>query len=225
MAVHPTAIVENGAVLGAGVEIGPYCVVGRDVRLGDGVRLLSHVIVSGKTAVGARTVIHSHAVIGGEAQIYNNNAPDARLEIGSGNTLRENVTINLGSKKGRGVTKVGDNCFFMAGSHIGHDCHVGSNVTLANGAMLGGHFDVGDGVIMGGLAAGQQFGRVGRYAFISRLAGISTDVIPYGMATGLRARLGGPNLIGRRRRKIPRENMHALRAAYRAMFLEGEGSI
>lgn len=225
MAVHPAAIIEDGARLGAGVEIGPYCIVGRDVALGDGVRLLSHVIVSGKTTVGANTVIHSHAVIGGEAQIYNNDAPEARLEIGTGNTIREAVTINLGSKKGRGVTRVGNNCFFMAGSHIGHDCHVGNNVTLANGAMLGGHFDVGDGVIMGGLAAAQQFGRVGRYAFISGLSGISTDVIPYGIAIGLHVRLGGLNLVGLRRRNIPRTNIHALRAAYREIFLEGKGSI
>jgi len=225
MAVHPTAIVEDGAKLGAGVDIGPFCVVGRDVVLDNGVRLLSHVVVSGKTSIGAGTVIHSHAVIGGEAQIYNNDAPEARLEIGSGNTIREAVTINLGSKKGRGITKVGNNCFFMAGSHIGHDCNVGNNVTLANGAMLGGHFDVGDGVIMGGLAAAQQFGRVGRYAFISGLSGISTDVIPYGMAIGLHVRLGGLNIIGLRRRNIPRANIHALRAAYRAIFVEGKASI
>ncbi|HEY2034116.1 MAG TPA: acyl-ACP--UDP-N-acetylglucosamine O-acyltransferase [Rhizomicrobium sp.] len=225
MTVHPTAIVEDGAKLGASTEIGPYCIVSRDVTLGEGVRLLSHVIVTGKTSIGGGTVIHSHAVIGGEAQIYNNNAPEARLEIGSGNTIREAVTISLGSKKGRGITRVGNNCFFMAGSHIGHDCHVGNNVTLANGAMLGGHFDVGDGVIMGGLAAAQQFGRVGRYAFISGLSGISTDVIPYGMAIGLHARLGGLNLIGLRRRNIPRANIHALRAAYRAIFLDGKDSI
>ncbi|HEY4123355.1 MAG TPA: acyl-ACP--UDP-N-acetylglucosamine O-acyltransferase [Rhizomicrobium sp.] len=225
MAVHPTAIVEDGAQLGAGVEIGPFCVVGRDVNLGDGVRLLSHAIVTGKTRVGAQTVIHPHAVIGGEAQIHNNNAPDARLEIGARNVFREGVTISQGSAKGHNLTRIGDNNFFMAGSHIGHDCIVGNNVTLANGVVIGGHFEIGDGVIMGGLAAAQQFGRVGRYAFISGLSGISTDVIPYGIAIGLHVRLGGLNLIGLRRRKVPRPAIHALRAAYRAIFLEGQGSI
>jgi UDP-N-acetylglucosamine acyltransferase len=225
MAVHPTAIVEDGAVLGAGVEIGPYAIIGREVRLGDGVRLLAHAIVTGKTVIGERTLVCSNAVIGGEAQIINNDAPDARLEIGSGNTFREGVTISLGSKKGRGVTKIGDNCFFMTGSHVGHDSIIGSNVTLANVVSLAGHSDVGDGAIFGGAAQMQQFGRVGRYAFISGLSGITTDVIPYGIAIGLHVRLGGLNLVGLRRRKIPRANIHALRAAYRAMFLEGKESI
>ncbi|HWA30312.1 MAG TPA: acyl-ACP--UDP-N-acetylglucosamine O-acyltransferase [Rhizomicrobium sp.] len=225
MAVHPTAIVEDGARLGAGVEVGPFCIVGRDVALGDGVRLLSHAVVSGKTSIGTGTVIHPHAVIGGEAQIHNNNAPDARLDVGAHNVFREGVTISLGSAKGHNLTKIGDNNYLMAGSHIGHDCVVGNNVTLANGVVIGGHFEIGDGVIMGGLAAAQQFGRVGRYAFISGLSGISTDVIPYGIAIGLHVRLGGLNIIGLRRRKIPRPNIHALRHAYRAIFIDGKGSI
>jgi UDP-N-acetylglucosamine acyltransferase len=225
MSIHPTAIVEDGARLGDGVEIGPFCLVGSGVALGDGVRLISHVILSGHTEIGARTVIHSQSALGGEGQIRRGHAPEAKLVIGADNVIREAVTINAGSAKGGGITTIGDRGYFMAYSHMGHDCHVGNDVTLSNGVQLGGHMEIGDGVIMGGLAAGQQFGRVGRYAFVSGLSGISTDIIPYGMAIGLHARLGGLNLVGLRRRGIPRANIHALRAAFRAIFREGKGSI
>lgn len=224
MSIHPTAVVEDGARIGAGAEVGPFCIVGCHAVLGDGVRLLSHVVISGHTAIGEKTIVHPQVVLGGEGQIRGNDFPDGRLVIGSGNVIREGVTISVGSKKGGGVTTIGDNCYFMAYSHMGHDCHVGDNVTLANGVQLAGHMEIGDGVIMGGLAAGQQFSRVGQYAFISGLSGISTDVIPYGMAIGLHVRLGGLNLIGLRRRKIPRERIHALRAAFREIFVMG-GSI
>lgn len=225
MSVHPTAIVEDGATLGAGVEVGPFCMVGRSAVLGAGVRLLSHVVVSGKTEIGARTVVHPNAVLGGEAQIRGNNAPDARLVIGADNVLRESVTVSCGSAKGGGVTVLGDRCYMMAYSHVGHDCRIGNDVTFGNGVQLGGHCRIGDGVIFGGLAAAQQFARIGGYAFISGLSGISTDVIPYGIAIGLHVRLGGLNLVGLRRRGIARANIHALRAVYRAIFLEWEGSI
>jgi UDP-N-acetylglucosamine acyltransferase len=225
MKVHPSAIVEDGARLGAGVEIGPFCTVSKSAVLGEGVRLLSHAVIGPNTTIGARTIVHPQAVLGGEAQIKGNDAPEARLEIGADNTIREGVTISLGSRKGGGVTNVGDRCFLMAFSHIGHDCHVGNDVTFSNGVLLGGHCEIGDGVIIGGLAAAQQFARVGRYAFISGLSGISTDVIPYGMAIGLHVRLGGLNLIGMKRRGIPRANIHALRAAFRAIFREWKGSI
>ena len=225
MTTHPTAIVEDGARIGDGVEIGPFCVVGRHSVLGDGVRLLSHVSITGNTQVGARTIVYPQAVLGGPAQMRNSKPSDERLVVGADNVIREGVTISTGSHVGHGVTTVGDRNYLMAFSHIGHDSQVGNDVTLSNGVQIGGHVEIGDGVIMGGLAAAQQFGRIGRYAFISGLSGVSTDVIPYGIGIGLHVRLGGLNLVGLRRRGIPRSNIHALRAAYRAIFLEGRGSI
>jgi UDP-N-acetylglucosamine acyltransferase len=225
MAIHPTALIEDGARLAPDVEVGPYCVIGRSVALGEGVALQSHVVVRGNTEIGARTTVYSHAVLGGDAQMRTHNPSPERLVIGVDNVIREGVTISCGSHAGRGTTQIGDRNYFMAGSHVGHDCIVGNDVTLANGAQLGGHVQVGDGVNMGGLSAAQQFGRIGRYAFVSGLSGVTTDIIPYGIAIGLHVRLGGLNLVGLRRRKIPRENIHALRAAYRAIFLDWDGSI
>ena len=225
MTVHPTAIVEDGAILAADVEVGPWCIVSNGARLGNGVRLLSHVVIIGNTEIGSCTVVYPNAVLGGEAQIRNTSAPDARLVIGADNTIRESVTISAGSRKGGGVTQIGDRNYFMALSHVGHDCHVGNDVTLSNGVQLGGHVEVADGVIMGGLAAAQQFSRIGQYAFVSGLSGVSADVIPYGMALGLHVRLGGLNLIGLKRRGVPRANIHALRAAFRAIFLDAMDSV
>jgi len=225
MKVHPTAIVEDGARLSDGVEIGPYCVVSAGAFLAEGVRLLAHVVVAGNTQVGARTVVHPNAVLGGGGQIRKAEAPEAKLVIGADNVIREGVTITAGSRKGGGVTSVGDRVYLMAYSHVGHDCHVGNDVTLSNGVQLAGHVEVEDGVIMGGLAAAQQFSRIGQFAFVSGLSGVAADIIPYGSAIGLHARLGGLNLIGLRRRGVARENIHALRAAFRALFQEGMGTL
>ncbi|HEX3431914.1 MAG TPA: acyl-ACP--UDP-N-acetylglucosamine O-acyltransferase [Rhizomicrobium sp.] len=225
MTVHPTALVEEGANLADGVDVGPFCIVGRDAVLRANVRLASHVVVEGLTEVGERTVVHSHAVIGGGAQIRNHDPRGMRLRIGSDNVIRESVTISTGSHGGKGITVVGDRCYLMAGSHVGHDCIVGNDVTLSNAVQLGGHVQLEDGVIMGGLSAIQQFGRVGRYAFVSGLSGIAVDVIPYGSVLGTHARLYGLNLVGLRRRNVPRENIHALRAAYRFIFEADSGTI
>lgn len=225
MPIHPTAIVEDGAEIGAGVEIGPFCFVESGVKLADGVRLMSHVVVHGGTQIGARTVVHPQAVIGGEGQIRKGDPTGTRLVVGEDCVLRECVTLSRGSKKGGGITTIGDRCYIMAYSHFGHDCHVGNDVTVANAAAVGGHVTIGDGVIIGGIAAIQQFGRVGKYAFVGGVTGINEDLIPYGMAFGDHAQLAGLNLIGLKRRGVPRANIHALRAAYRAIFLNEEGSI
>ena len=225
MRIHPTAIIEDGARLADDVEVGPFCIVGPCAVLHEGVRLLSHVVISGRAEIGARSVIHPNAVLGGGAQMRSASPPDVGLRIGADNVIREGVTVSTGSGAGRGITTIGERCYLMAQSHVGHDSRVEDNVTLSNGVQLGGHAVVEQGAILGGLAAVQQFSRIGRYAFISGLSGVSTDVIPYGIAIGLHVRLGGLNLVGLRRRNVPRANIHALRAAYRLMFLDRSGRI
>jgi UDP-N-acetylglucosamine acyltransferase len=222
--IHRTALIEDGARLGDDVEIGAFAVVGPRVRLGDGVRLHSHVVISGDTEIGARTIVHPHAVLGGPAQYRGDNGEGARLVIGVDNLIREHVTINGGSAKGGGLTQVGARGFFMAYSHVAHDCHIGDGVTFANGVALAGHVHVGDGVNIGGLAAVQQFTRIGRNAFVGGISGVPSDVIPFGIVQGARAHLEGLNLIGLKRQNVPRERIHALRAAYRFIFF-GEGRL
>lgn len=225
MPVHRSAIVEDGARLGAGVEIGPFCFVGRDAILGDGVRLIAHATVIGHTQIGARTVIHPQAVLGGEGQIHKNDFAQAQLVIGSDCVIREGVTMNGGSRHGRGITQVGNNGYFMTCSHVGHDCVVGDDVTFANSAVLAGHVHIGQGVIMGGLSAVQQFGRVGKGAMIGGVTGVNTDVIPYGMAHGAHAVLGGLNIIGLKRRGLKRDAINTIRAAFAAIFLDSHGTL
>jgi UDP-N-acetylglucosamine acyltransferase len=181
-------------------------------------------VISGATEIGEGTAVYSHAVIGGGPQFRGDPGADARIVIGTGNVIREHVTINGGSMKGGGLTRVGNHGYFMAYSHIGHDCEVGHGVTFANGVALGGHVVVEDGVNIGGLAAVHQYGHIGHYAFIGGVTGVTTDVIPYGMVWGDRARLQGLNLIGLKRKGLPRDRIHALRRAFRSIFF-GEGSL
>jgi len=223
MTVHPTAVVEDGAVLGAGVEIGPFCHVGPHATLKDGVHLRSHVSVTGMTKVGAGCDLYPGVVLGGDGQIRNNDFTDGRLEIGAACVLREMVSMNVGSRKGGGITRVGPRGYFMANSHVGHDCQVGEGVTFANSVALGGHVQIGDGVIFGGLAAVQQFCRVGKGAMVGGLTGVNRDVIPYGMAFGDHVELAGLNLIGLKRRGLSRDTINAMRATFRSVFY-GSGS-
>ena len=225
MSVHPTALVEDGARIGDGAEVGPFCIVKSGAVLGDGARLLSHVVIGGSTKIGTRTIVHPHAVLGGDAQIRGGDPSGTSLEIGADCVIREHVTMSAGSAGGGGVTRVGERGYFMAYSHIAHDCHVGNGVTFANGVQLGGHVHIGDGVNFGGLSAVQQFGRVGRYAFVGGVTGINEDIIPYGMAFGDHAELAGLNLIGLKRRGVSRANIHALRGAFRAIFYDDAGSL
>jgi len=225
MSVHPSSVVEDGASLGAGVEIGPFCHVGPRARLDEGVRLHSHVSVTGLTHVGARCELYPGVALGGKGQIHGNDFDDGRLEIGPDCVLREMVSMHAGGRKGGGVTRVGAKGYFMANSHVGHDCQVGEGVTFANSVALGGHVDIGDGVIFGGLAAVQQFCRVGKGAMIGGLTGVNRDVIPYAMAFGDHVELAGLNLIGLKRRGLSRDTINAMRATFRAVFYGSGGSL
>ena len=216
--VHATAIVEPIVKLGDGVKIGPYCVVGGEVELGAGVRLESHVVVGGRTRLGPDCRIFPFASIGLPPQDLKYKGEPSELIIGSNNTIREYVTMNPGTKGGNMVTRVGDNGLFMIGVHIAHDCTVGDNVVMANNATLGGHVVVGDYAVLGGLAAVHQFVRIGHHAMVGGMSGVEHDVIPYGSVMGERANLLGLNVIGMRRRRFGREDIRALRRAYRLLF-------
>jgi UDP-N-acetylglucosamine acyltransferase len=222
--IHPTALVEEGARLGRGVRIGPFCNVGPHVELGDGCELVSHAVVVGHTRVGARTKIFPFASIGHAPQDLRYKGEPTTLTIGADCIIREGVTMNPGTPHGTAKTIVGDRCFFLAHSHVAHDCRVGSNVVLTNNVMLAGHCKIGDYAIIGGGAGTHQFVRVGAHAFIGGLSGVENDVIPYGMALGNRAHLAGLNIIGLRRRGFRREQIHDLRRAYRLLFAQ-EGTL
>jgi UDP-N-acetylglucosamine acyltransferase len=222
--IHKTAIVEDGAKIGAGAKIGPFCMVGPEVELGDGCELVSHVAVAGQTTIGARTRIFPFASIGHIPQDLKYRGEPSTLAIGSDCTLREGVTMNPGTEGGGLKTVIGDRCAFLANSHVGHDTKVGNDVILSNNVMLAGHVTVGDFVIFGGGAAVIQFARVGSHAFVGGLTGLENDLIPYGMAMGNRAHLAGLNIIGLRRRGFTREQIHEIRRAYRLLFAD-EGTL
>lgn len=222
--IHPMAVVEDGAMLGEGVSIGPFCHVGPKVVLHDNVQLLTHAVVTGRTTIGKGGKIFAMAVVGGDPQSVHHGGEDTSLTIGENCTIREGVTINTGTAEFGGKTIVGDNNLFLANSHIAHDCRVGNNVILSNNVMLAGHVTIEDRAILGGGCAVHQFARVGRQAFIGGLSAVNYDVIPYGMLNGNPGILGGLNVVGMTRAGIERPIIHMVRRAFKAIF-EGEGSI
>ena len=216
--IHSTAQVEGK--VSADVTIGPFCVVGPEVVLAAGVRLHENVIIKGDTEIGERTEIFPFASIGQAGQIAGYTGGPGRLRVGAGCVIREYVTINVGSDKGDGVTDIGENCYFMTGAHIGHDCKIGCNVVMVNYSGLAGHCLIEDFVIISGNCAVHQFVRIGESAYIGAQTGVENDIIPFGMGIGNRARLKGLNIVGLQRRGIENARIHVLRAAYRGLFAE-----
>jgi len=222
--IHPTAIIEEGAQIGADCSIGPYCIIGPNVKLGDNITLKAHVVVDGYTTIGDGTVIYPFASIGTAPQDLKYKGEKSELIIGKNNTIREHVTMNPGTADGSMKTIVGDNCLFMMATHVAHDCVIGNNVIMANNATLGGHVTVGDRVLIGGLAAVHQFVRIGSFAVIGGMSGVESDVIPFGRVKGERASLAGLNLIGLERGGFTKDQIKTIQRAFKSIF-DGDGNL
>lgn len=221
--IHPSAVIEDGARIGADVSIGPFCVVGPKVVLGDRVELKSHVVVTGDTTVGADTTIFPFSCIGEIPQDVKFKGEAAKLVIGERNRIREHVTMNPGTEGGGGLTSVGNDGFFLAGCHVAHDAHVGDRVIIVNQSAVAGHCIIEDDVIIGGLCGIHQFVRIGKGAIIGALSMVTNDVIPHGLVMGPRGELDGLNLVGLKRRGVERQDITALRVAFQTLK-DGEGS-
>lgn len=221
--VHPSAVIEAGAVIGPGCAIGPFAVIGPEVTLGAGAVVKSHAVITGWTDIGAGTVVFPFAVVGEIPQDLKFAGERTRLVVGARCRIREGATLNTGTEGGGGVTRVGDDCLFMTGAHVGHDAQVGDRVVMANQAAVAGHCVIGDDVIIGGLAGIHQFVRIGRGAIIGAVTMVTNDVMPHGLVQGPRGELEGLNLVGLKRRGAARAEITALRAAYQ-MLAQGEGT-
>ncbi|SNS79719.1 acyl-ACP--UDP-N-acetylglucosamine O-acyltransferase [Tropicimonas sediminicola] len=218
--IHPTAVIDEGAEIGPGVSIGPFCVIGPKVSLAAGVEIKSHVVITGHTEIGAETVLFPFSVIGEIPQDLKFHGEDTKLVIGARNRIREHVTINPGTEGGGGITSIGDDCLLMAGVHVAHDCRVGNRVILVNNVGLAGHVQVDDDVIVGGISGVHQWVRIGKGAIIGGMSKVEKDVIPYGMVQGAAGELVGLNLVGLKRRGLERDDINALRDAYRVLAAE-----
>lgn len=215
--IHPTAIVDPSAQIGAGSVVGPYCVIGPAVLLGANCWLQHHVTLCGPMCAGVRNRFYAFCSIGQQTQDLKYEGEPTYLEIGDQNTFREFVTINR-STTGQGKTCVGSRGTFLAYSHIGHDCQVGNEVVFSNNGTLAGHVLVGDNAIMGGLTAVHQFCRIGRFAITGGCSKIVQDVPPFMIADGNPAEVRGVNLVGLERKKFPPEIVKSIKEAFRLIY-------
>lgn len=217
--IHSSAVVEKGAILGENVIIEPYAFIGKNAVLGDecvvkqGARILSH------TTIGAKSRIFSYAIVGDIPQdiSYKDGELETGVIIGENSTIREFATINSGTAKGDGFTRIGANAFIMAYCHIAHDCKLGNNVILANNATLAGHVELGDFVVVGGLTPIHQFVKVGEGAMIAGASALSQDIVPFCLAEGNRAKIRSLNLVGIRRR-FDKDEVEKINKAYKFLF-------
>ena len=215
---HPTAIISKTAKIDKSTIIGPFCVIGDNVTIGKRNNLISHVSIQGNTSIDNDNTFYPFSSIGSPPQDLKFNNEKSYLEIGSNNKFRENVTVNPGTEGGGLKTIIKDNCLFMVGSHIAHDCQINSNVILANNATLAGHVQIDKNAILGGNSAVHQFVRIGKYAMIGGMSGVEKDIIPYGLYTGIREDLKGINLIGLKRKGLDSKKISKINYTINEIF-------
>ncbi len=220
--IHPTAVIARGAELGADVTVGPYSVIGPKVRIGEGTWIGPQVVIDGVTTLGRENKILGQANVGGAPQDLSYEDEPTELVIGDRNTIREFVTINRGTIKGGGVTRVGSGCLLMACSHVAHDCVLGDGVLLDNNVLLAGHVAVDANATVNGAAAAHQFVTIGRNAYVGGLTRVIQDVPPFMILEGHPARVRKVNVIGLERAGFGPEAIHELRLAFRRIFRSGE---
>lgn len=218
--IHPTALVERGAELGTGVQVGPYCIVGPKARLHDNVCLDSHVVVAGRSEIGSNTRVWPFVTIGSTPQDLKYKGEDTQVIIGKNNRLREYVNISLGTEGGGEVTRIGDDNLLMVYTHVAHDCQVGSRCIFANSAQLAGHVEIADNVVIGGMSAVHQFCKVGRLVMVAGGSMLTQDVPPFCLVHGNRAKPNGLNVVGLRRAGIKGADLSAIKLMYRATYQE-----
>jgi UDP-N-acetylglucosamine acyltransferase len=218
--IHPTAVIEAGAELGADVEIGAYSIVGPHVRIGDRTRIMPHVYLDGHTTLGAECTVFPFASIGSQTQDLKFKGGQTSVEIGDQTTLREYVTVNSGTSEGD-VTRIGTACHIMAYSHIAHQCQVGNRVIISNGGSLAGHILVEDDAVIGGLTGIHQFVRIGRLAMVGAMSGVRQDVPPFTIADGRPAEIRGINHVGLERHGVSAEAQGILKKAYKMIYRDG----
>lgn len=220
--VHPSAVVDAKAELDSDVEVGPFAVIGPGVRVGGGTRVGSHAVLDGRTTIGRDNRIFPFCSLGTEPQDKKYRGESTELQIGDRNTIREYCLVNTGTVQDGGVTRIGSDNWIMGYVHLAHDCIVGDHTIIANAAQFAGHVQIGDWVLVGGTAAVHQFVRIGEGAMIAGLCGVRADVIPFAFCIGVLGRLNGLNIVGLRRRKMSRTDLHVLRRVYLILF-RGEG--
>ncbi|MBX9742443.1 MAG: acyl-ACP--UDP-N-acetylglucosamine O-acyltransferase [Chthoniobacterales bacterium] len=218
--IHPSAIIDPKAVIGAGTKIGPYCVIGAEVVLGEGCFLHNHVTLAGPTTIGDHNIFYPYGSIGGRSQDLKYSAEPTFLKIGDHNSFREFVTINRATAP-HGITKIGNHGNFLAYTHIGHDCVIGDHVIFSNNTTLGGHVLIEDHVVIGGLSGVHQFCRIGEYGMIGGITKIVQDVPAFMIADGNPAAIRGINQVGLERAHFSASEIRDLREAYKFIFRKG----